>query len=84
MTREHHTKASDSGHYPVPSDLTTMHSESAYRELEQDCRSSDQYAWMQQRYPQLRFWIAHCDPSDLVGISVPHTPLQWERSHGED
>jgi len=42
------------------------------------------YKEMQQRDPQLQFWIAHCNRSDLVGISAPHTPLQWDRSDGED
>ncbi|MBD1194536.1 hypothetical protein [Vulcanococcus sp. Clear-D1] len=67
-----------------------MTSESAYRKLERGYRASEQYAAMQQRYPQLRFWIARCDPSDLVADPHPRSipsqaspALQWERSHGE-
>ncbi|MBM5784770.1 MAG: hypothetical protein FJ076_08025 [Cyanobacteria bacterium K_DeepCast_35m_m1_288] len=67
-----------------------MSSDSDYRQLEQGYRSSEQYAAMQQRYPQLRFWIARCHPSDLVADPLPQsTPpqgasaLHWERSHGE-
>ena len=65
-------------------------SETAYRDLEQGYRCSEQYAAMQRRYPQLRFWIARCHPSDLVGDPPPQarppqgsTALNWERSHGE-
>jgi hypothetical protein len=66
-----------------------MPSESAYRQLEQGYRSSEQYAAMQQRYPQLRFWTTRCHPPDLV---VDHPPqfmppqcspaVHWESSHG--
>ena len=84
MTPEHHAKSVDSGLNAGRSELITMRSESAYRELERGYRRSDQYAWMQQRYPQLRFWIARCDPSDLVGTPATKTPLQWDRNHGEE
>ena len=90
MTNEQHPRGPDSGLIPVSGDAHTMSSESAYRDLEQSYRCSEQYAAMRQRYPQLRFWIAHCQPSDLVGGSPPQTmqsenpsALHWERSHGE-
>ena len=89
MTIEHDRRVPDPGLIPVSGDAHTMSSESAYRDLEQGYRCSEQYAAMQQRYPQLRFWIARCHPSDLVGGSPPQTApgesrgLHWERSHGE-
>ncbi|WP_438982859.1 hypothetical protein [Vulcanococcus sp.] len=66
---------------PVPSDHAAMESEATYRELEQNYRHSVQYAWMQERYPRLRYWMQRCKPSDLVG--GPTSQLQWERSHGD-
>jgi hypothetical protein len=67
-----------------------MDSETAYRDLEQGYRCSEQYAAMRRRYPQLRFWIARCHPSDLVGDASDavaqaeqSSALVWERSHGE-
>ena len=90
MTNEQHPRGPDSGLIPVSGDAHTMSSESAYRDLEQSYRCSEQYAAMRQRYPQLRFWIARCDPSDLVGGLPPQTvpcesqsALHWDRSHGE-
>jgi hypothetical protein len=45
---------------------------------------------MRRRHPQLRFWIARCHPSDLVGDAgnavaqaEQSSALVWERSHGE-
>jgi hypothetical protein len=80
----------DPGLRPVSGVFDAMNSESAYRDLEQGYRASEQYAAMQRRYPQLRFWIARCNPSDLVGGSPAQTmpaenpsALHWERSHGE-
>jgi hypothetical protein len=90
MTIERDSRVQDPGLIPVSGDAHTMSSDSAYRDLEQGYRCSEQYAAMQRRYPQLRFWIAHCQPSDLVGGSPPQTmqsenpsALHWERSHGE-
>lgn len=90
MTTEHDSRVPDPGLIPVAGDAHTMTSESAYRDLEQGYRCSAQYAAMQRRYPQLRFWIARCHPSDLVGGSMPQTmpsenpsALHWDRSHGE-
>jgi hypothetical protein len=89
MTIERDRRVQDPGLIPVSGDANTMSSESAYRDLEQGYRCSEQYAAMRQRYPQLRFWIARCHPSDLVGGSPPQTApgesrgLHWERSHGE-
>ncbi len=69
-----------------------MTSESAYRQLEQGYRASEQYAAMQQRYPQLRFWISRCPGSELVGGTTDRDgahPLEspvsifWDRSHGD-
>ena len=90
VTTEQNRGELDPGLTPVSGDATTMTSESAYRELEQGYRCSEEYAAMQRRYPQLRFWIARCHPSDLVGDPPPQarppqgsTALNWERSHGE-
>ena len=90
MTIEHDSRVPDPGLIPVSGDAHTMSSDSAYRDLEQGYRASEQYAAMQRRYPQLRFWIARCHPSDLVGSSPAQTvpaenpsALHWERSHGE-
>ena len=90
MTTEENPRGLDSDLIPVSGDAQSMSSESDYRQLEQGYRCSEQYAAMQQRYPQLRFWIARCHPSDLVGDPPPQsTPpqgssaLHWERSHGE-
>ncbi len=90
MTTEQDPRGLDPGLTPVSGDFDTMDSETAYRDLEQGYRCSEQYAAMQRRYPQLRFWIAHCQPSDVVGGSPPQTmqsenpsALHWERSHGE-
>ena len=80
----------DPGLTPVSGQFDTMNSETAYRDLEHGYRCSEQYAAMQSRYPQLRFWIARCHPSDLVddaGDAVAQaeqsSPLVWQRSHGE-
>jgi len=51
----------------------TTTSESAYRKLEQGHRCSEEFAAMQQLYPQLRFWIARCHPSDVVGDPSPQS-----------
>ena len=90
MTIERDSRVQDPGLIPVSGDAHTMSSESTYRDLEQGYRCSDQYAAMQRRYPQLRFWIARCHPSDLVGDAgdavaqaEQSSPLVWERSHGE-
>jgi hypothetical protein len=90
VTTEQDPRGLDPGLTPVSGDFDTMDSETAYRDLEQGYRCSEQYAAMQRRYPQLRFWIARCHPSDLVGDPPPQarppqgsTALNWERSHGE-
>jgi hypothetical protein len=67
MTIEQDSRVPDPGLIPVAGDAHTMSSESVYRKLELGYRASEQYAAMQRRYLQLRFWIAHCHPSDLVG-----------------
>ena len=90
MTIEQNSRVPDPGLIPVAGDAHTMSSESAYRKLELGYRASEQYAAMQRRYPQLRFWIARCHPTDLVGDApnkaVPSqgsSYLYWERSYGE-
>ena len=90
MTTEQNPRVPDSGLTPVSGDAQSMSSETDYRQLEQGYRSSEQYAAMQQRYPQLRFWTARCHPTDLVDDPPPQSTqphgasaLQWERSHGE-
>ena len=90
MTIEHNSRVPDPGLIPVAGDAHTMSSESAYRKLELGYRASEQYAVMQRRYPQLRFWIARCHSSDLVGDepnkamrSQGASALHWQRSHGE-
>lgn len=92
MTTEDLSGVPDPGLTLVAGDGAGMESESSYREREERYRSSEEYADMQRRYPQLRFWISRCPGSDLVGgtadrDSVP--PLQspvsilWDRSHGD-
>lgn len=71
----------DPGLASVPSDHAAMESEATYRALEQSYRHSMEYAWMQERYPRLRYWRQRCKPSDLVGGQT--SQLQWERSHGD-
>ena len=90
MTIEHDSWVPDPGLIPVAGDAHAMTSESAYRKLELGYRASEQYAAMQRRYPQLRFWIARCHPTDLVGDAPDKTTpsqgasdLHWQRSHGE-
>jgi hypothetical protein len=91
MTIEHDSWVPDPGLIPVAGDAHAMTSESAYRKLELGYRASEQYAAMQRRYLQLRFWIARCHPTDLVGDAPDNTTpsqwaadLHWERSHGEN
>ena len=90
MTIEHDSWVPDPGLIPVAGDAHTMPSESVYRKLELGYRASEQYAVMQRRYPQLRFWIARCHSFDLVGDdpnkamrSQGASALHWQRSHGE-
>lgn len=90
MTTEQNRRDLDPGLTPVSGDFDSMDSETAYRDLEQGYRCSEQYAAMQGLYPQLRFWTARCHPSDLVsdaGDAVTQaeqgSALAWERSHGE-
>jgi hypothetical protein len=67
MTTEDLSGVPDPGLTLVPGDGAPMESESSYREREQRYRSSEEYAAMQRRYPQLRFWVSRCPGSDLVG-----------------
>jgi hypothetical protein len=90
VTTQHNNKASDTGLTLVPGDVAAMDGESFYRGCEQRYRSSAEYAAMQQRYPQLRFWVSRCPGSDLVGgatdaspVSTPDSSILWDRSHGE-
>lgn len=90
VTTEQNPRGLDPGLTPVSGDFDSMDSETAYRDLEQGYRCSEQYAAMQRLYPQLRFWTARCHPSDLVsdaGDAVTQaeqgSALAWERSHGE-
>jgi hypothetical protein len=90
VTTEQDPRGLDPGLTPVSGDFDTMDSETAYRDLEQGYRCSEQYAAMRWRYPQLRFWIPRCHPSDLVGDAgtteaqaEQSSALVWERSHGE-
>jgi hypothetical protein len=92
MTTEDLSGVPDPGLTLVPGDGAPMESESSYREREQRYRSSEQYAAMQQRYPQLRFWVSRCPGAELVGGTTDRDgtpPLQspvsivWDRSHGD-
>ena len=73
VTTERDPMGLDPGLRPVSGVFDAMNSESAYRDLEKSYRCSEQYAAMKRRYPQLRFWIAHCKPTDLVGCSSAQT-----------
>ena len=89
MTNQHNPRVPDPGLEPISGEQQIpMRSETNYRDLERGYRQSEQYAWMQKQYPQLRFWITHCHPTDLVGgdskHAEPRSTLQWERSHGEN
>jgi hypothetical protein len=92
MTTEDLSRVPDAGLALVAGDGAAMESESSYREREERYRSSEEYAAMQRRYPQLRFWISRCPGSDLVGETADRDsapPLQspvsilWDRSHGD-
>lgn len=90
VTTEQNPRGLDPGLTPVSGDFDSMDSETAYRDLEQGYRCSEQYAAMQRLYPQLRFWTARCHPSDLVSDAgdaeaqaEQSSALVWERSHGE-
>jgi hypothetical protein len=89
MTNRRNPRVPDPGLEPISGEQQiAMRSETNYRDLERGYRQTEQYAWMQKRYPQLRFWITHCHPTDLVGGDSKHaepgSTLQWERSHGEN
>ena len=90
MTTQDTDGTPDPGLTLVPGDVAPMDSESTYREREQRYRCSADYVAMQQRYPQLRFWVSRCHPSDLVGgtSDTAHpaksaASIIWDRSHGE-
>ena len=68
MTNQHHLRVPEPGLEPVSGEQElALRSETNYRDLERGYRQSEQCAWMQKQYPQLRFWITHCHPADLVG-----------------
>ena len=90
MTTEDTDRVPEPGLTLVAGDVAAMGGESFYRGCEQRYRSSAEYAAMQQRYPQLRFWVSRCPGSDLVGgaidaspLSTPDSSILWDRSHGE-